>query len=82
MIGANVPHANIVSHDKKDIGFLVLRLGRSSRAEKRSSGDKQPQAIRDYVSFHFELLSHLVLDVLRDVKLAMLTHEVSAALLI
>ena len=48
--------ADIIAHDEQDIGFLVLRLGRSDRAKKRSRGYKQRQAVITYVSFHFGLL--------------------------
>src|SRR5205809_4864718 len=38
MVGANIPHADIIAHDEQDIGFLVLSLGWSNHAEKRSRG--------------------------------------------
>src|SRR5882724_2172106 len=66
VITARLHPADIIAHDEQDIGFLacyararrrrVLRLGWSDRAEKRSRGYKQRQAVMDYVSFHFGLL--------------------------
>ena len=56
VIGADVEPADVIAHDEQDVGFLVLRLGRSDRAKKRSRGHKQRQAVITYVSFHFCLL--------------------------
>jgi hypothetical protein len=38
MVGANVPHADVIAHDEKDVGFLILRPDWSDRAKKRSGG--------------------------------------------
>jgi hypothetical protein len=35
MVGADVPHADIIAHDDEDVGFLVLRLAGSNRAHQR-----------------------------------------------
>jgi hypothetical protein len=40
MITTRLHYADIIAHDEQDIGFLVLRLGRSDHAEKRSRGYK------------------------------------------
>jgi hypothetical protein len=45
MIATRLHYADIIAHDEKDIGFLVLRLGRNDCAEKRSRGHKQRQAV-------------------------------------
>ena len=45
MIATRLHPADVIAHDEQDIGFLVLRLGRSDRAEKRSRGYKQRQAV-------------------------------------
>ena len=47
VIAARLHPADVVAHDEQDVGFLVLRLGRSDRAEKRSRGYKQRQAVMD-----------------------------------
>src|SRR5947208_11485282 len=52
VITARLHPADIIAHDEQDIWFLVLRLGWDDRAEKRSGGYKQRQAIKYYVSFH------------------------------
>ena len=36
VIGADVPHANIVAHNDDDVGFLFLRLQWSDYADERS----------------------------------------------
>src|SRR6266480_7398341 len=56
MVGADVPHTDVIAHDDEDVGFLVLSLGWSNHAEKRSRGHKQRQAVITYVSFHFRFL--------------------------
>ncbi len=46
MVGADVPHADVIAHDEEDVWFrAVRRLGCSDRAEKRSGGHKQRQAV-------------------------------------
>ena len=45
MVGADVPHTDVITHDEQDVGFLVLRLGWSDRTEKRSRGCKQRQTV-------------------------------------
>src|SRR6266478_9716230 len=45
MIAARLHPADVIAHDEQDIGFLVLRLGRNDRAEKRSRGYKERQAV-------------------------------------
>ena len=45
MIAARLHPADVIAHDEQDIGFLVLRLGWNDRAEKRSHGYKQRQAV-------------------------------------
>src|SRR5262245_31043290 len=45
MVRADVPHPNVIAHDEKDVGFLVLGLGWSARAKKRSRGYEQRQAV-------------------------------------
>ena len=45
VIAARLHPADVIAHDEQDVGFLVLRLGRSDRAEKRSRGYKQRQAV-------------------------------------
>ena len=48
MVGANVPHPDIIAHDEQDVGFLVLRRKLDADyAEKRSRGYKQRQAVMD-----------------------------------
>src|SRR5439155_7851148 len=44
MVGADVPHTDVITHDEQDVWFFVLRLGWSDRAKKRSGGNKQRQA--------------------------------------
>ena len=58
MIAARLHPADIIAHDEQDIGFLVLRLGWSDRAEKRSRGYKQRQAVMNlcFVSFWFTVV--------------------------
>ena len=56
LIATEVVPAGVVRHQHDDVGFLVRRLGWSDRAEKRSRGYKQRQAVITYVSFHFGLL--------------------------
>jgi hypothetical protein len=53
MIAARLHPADVIAHDEQDIRFLVLRLGRNDRTEKRSRDYKQRQAVMDYVSFHW-----------------------------
>ena len=38
MVGADVPHADVIAHDEEDVGFLVLRLSWGDRAEERCCG--------------------------------------------
>src|SRR2546429_3762636 len=47
MIAARLHPADIIAHDEQDIGFLVLRLSRNDRSEKRSRSYKQPQAVME-----------------------------------
>src|SRR6266516_981660 len=56
MITARLHPADVIAHYEEDVRFLVLRLGRNDRAEKRSRSYKQRQVVMDYVSFHFGLL--------------------------
>jgi hypothetical protein len=53
MVDARLHPADIIAHDEQDVWFLVLALTGSDRAKKRSRGYKQPQAVMNYVSFHF-----------------------------
>ena len=57
MVGANVPHPDVIAHDEEDVGLLVLRLGWSDRAEKHGGGHKQQQAV--VIMFRFILGSLL-----------------------
>jgi hypothetical protein len=45
MVGADVPHSNVITHDEQDVWFLVLGVDWGDRAKKRSGGYKQPQAV-------------------------------------
>jgi hypothetical protein len=47
MITTRLHPADVIAHDEQDVRFLVLRLGRSDRAKKRSRSYKQEQAVID-----------------------------------
>src|SRR5438552_14424949 len=54
MVGADVPHPNVIAHDEDDVWFVaVCRLRRSDYAEKRSRAYTQLQGITYRLSFHF-----------------------------
>jgi hypothetical protein len=57
VVDARLHPADVIAHDEQDIRFLVLRLAGSDRANKRSSGHKQRQAVITYISFHFGFLA-------------------------
>ena len=58
MVGADVPHADVIAHDEEDVGFLALRLQLVATAltTAAAAGHKQQQAVVTYVSFHFGFL--------------------------
>ena len=41
VVDARLHHADVISHDEHDVGFLVLRLNRSGCAEERAGGCQQ-----------------------------------------
>src|SRR6266536_4547445 len=51
MVGADVPHADIIAHDKDDVGFLVLRL--RCRHDERDAQGHGPLFYYFWFWFHF-----------------------------
>ena len=47
VVGADVPHADVVAHDEDDVGFLVRRLRRSHRDHRRSRNGQRGQTVFD-----------------------------------
>jgi hypothetical protein len=47
VITARLHPADVISHDEQDVWLLVLRLDWNDRAEKRSRGYQQRQAVID-----------------------------------
>jgi len=47
MVDARLHPADVISHDEQDVWFLVLRPDWNDRAEKRSRGYQQRQAVMD-----------------------------------
>jgi hypothetical protein len=41
MVGADVPHADVIAHDEEDVGFLVRRLGWCDCDEERRATRQQ-----------------------------------------
>jgi hypothetical protein len=54
VIGADVPHADIVAHYDDDVGFLVLRLQGSDYTDKRGRTCQQGSNVtdEDWFTFH------------------------------
>ena len=52
VIATRLHPADVIAHDEQDVGFLVLRLGRSDCAEKRSRAQAATSSYGlDFVSF-------------------------------
>jgi hypothetical protein len=52
MVGADVPHPDVIAHDEKDVGFLVLRLAGGDRAHQRDHGE----SVTEWFMFHSSFL--------------------------
>ena len=47
VVGADVPHANVIAHDEEDVGLLVRCVGRAGDAHERRCGHDEQQAVMD-----------------------------------
>jgi hypothetical protein len=44
MVGADIPHANVIRHDDENVGFLLLSCGWKRRAYAKQQCGKQRQS--------------------------------------